>query len=114
MKRPLIALTVLAATPFAAHAHDTTPIEREMARQYELIKMYRRNGDLTRVEYRRLLREQGYVDDLLRQARSDGHVNGREFRRICNVQDDARDHIQREANDWQYSRFRRWLARYRK
>ena len=113
MKRSILALAILAATPFAAQAHDTTPIEREMSRQYDLIKQYRRNGDLTRVEYRRLMREQGYVDDLLRQARSDGHVNGREFRRICNVQEGARENIYREATDWQYSRFRRWLARYR-
>ena len=85
-----------------------------MGRQYDLIKLYRRNGDLTRVEYHRLMREQGYVSDLLRQARSDGHVSGREFRRICNVQEGASDNIHREANDWQYSRFRRWVARYRK
>lgn len=114
MKPLILALAVVAATPFAANAHDTTPIEGEMARQYDLIKLYRRNGDLTGREYRRLMREQGYVSDLLRQARSDGHVNGREFRQICNVQDDASDHIHREANDWQYSRLRRWYARYRK
>ncbi len=113
MKRTLIALTVLATTPFAAQAHDTTPIEREMASQYNQIKEYRRSGELTRIEYRRLLREQGHIDNLLRQARSDGQVTGREFRRICNVQDDARANILREASDWQYSRFRRWLARYR-
>jgi len=113
MKRTLFALTVLAVTPLAAQAHDTTPIEREMANQVRMIKEYRRSGELTRVEYRRLQREQGYVDNLLRQARSDGHVDRSEFRRICNAQDDARAHILREASDWQYSRFRRWLARYR-
>ena len=113
MKRITLALAVLAASPLAAKAHDTAPIEREMTRQYNLIKQYRRDGELTRVEYRRLLREQGYIDDLLRQARSDGHVNGREFRRICNVQERASENIYREATDWQYSRFRRWLARYR-
>lgn len=113
MKRTFIAFAILAATPIASQAHDTTPIEREMSSQYALIKDYRRNGDLTRIEYRRLMREQDRIDDLFRQARSDGHVNGREFRRICKAQDDARDNIYREASDWQYSRFRRWLARYR-
>ncbi len=113
MKRTLLALAVLATTPFAAQAHDTTPIEREMASQYTLIKDYRRTGDLTRIEYRRLVREQNTIDNLLRQARSDGYVNGREFRHICNVQEAARENINREASDWQYSRFRRWLARYR-
>lgn len=113
MKRTVLALAVLAATPFAATAHDTTPIEREMSRQFNLIKQYRRNGDLTRVEYRRLMREQGYVGNLLRQARSDGHVDRHEFRRICNVQEAAIDNIRDEASDWQYSRFRRWLTRNR-
>ncbi len=114
MKRPLFALAVLVATPFAAEAHDTTPIEREMSRQYDQIKQYRRNGDLTRIEYRRLMREQDTIDNMLRQARSDGHVNQREFNRICDIQEAARENIYREATDWQYSRFRRWASRYRK
>lgn len=113
MSRTFIAIAFLAATPFAAAAHDTTPIERELTRQHDLIKTYRRSGELTGSEYRRLLREQAYIGDLLRQARSNGSVNEREFRRICNAQNDARDHIYREASDWQYSRFRRWFARYR-
>lgn len=113
MKRTLAVFAILAATPFAAQAHDTTPIEREMTRQYQLIKQHRRDGELTRVEYRRLLREQGYVGDLLRQARSDGNVTGREYRNIRNVQRNAQTHIHREASDWQYSRLRRWFARYR-
>jgi len=110
MKQPLFALAVLVATPFAAEAHDTTPIERELASQHTLIQDYRRTGELTRIEYRRLMREQRNIDNALRRARTDGHVTGREFRNICNVLEASRENIDREASDWQYSRFRRWLA----
>lgn len=110
MRRILLAGVVVALAPVTASAHDTTPIERKMERQVERIKMHRKSGDLTGAEYRKLLREQSFVSNSLRQARSDGNVTGKEYRKLVHAQHKARDNIYSEANDWQYSRLRRWWS----
>jgi hypothetical protein len=113
MKRLALALSVMAATTGTALAHDTRSLEREMARQVFDIKVARRDGDLTYFEYRGLLRKQSHVSNLLRQVHADGVVTAREYYKVKRAQRQARRAFFAEANDEQYSRVRRWLAKYR-
>ena len=107
MKRTLLATGLLAASTGLAAAHDTTPIEREMRRQSQLIEDGRRSGDLTWLEVRQLNGEQSRITWMLTQARYDGNVTRREFDAICDAQEQAKSNIAYEVADEQTSRWRR-------
>ena len=96
----------------AAFAHDTRIVDRVQSRQAYVIEDGRRDGSITRREYRQLKNEQAYIADLERRARADGRVTHREFREIRNAQHQARLHIARERSDGQVNIWRRWKARH--
>ncbi len=107
-----LATLMLANAGSAALAHDTRPIDRVQARQAQAIAEGRRDGSITRREYRELVRQQAYIADLKRQAKADGRVTGREVRAIRAAQRDARTHIAHERSDRQVNIWRRWKTRY--
>ena len=107
MKRFALAAGLLAASTGLAAAHDTTPIERELRRQSQLIEDGRRDGSLTWQEVRQLNDEQSRIAWMLTQARTDGTVTRREFTAICDAQDVAKDSIAFEVADSDTSPWRR-------
>jgi hypothetical protein len=95
-----------------AVAHDTRRIDRIQDRQLLAIEEGRRDGSITRREYRELKAEQAYIADLERHARADGRLTSREVRAIRAAQRDARVHISRERTDGQVNLWRRWKSRH--
>ena len=110
MKRTLLAAGLLAASTGLAAAHDTTPIEREMRNQAQLIEDGRRDGSLTWQELRQLNDEQSRIAWMLTQAQYDGSVTAREVGAICDAQEVAKSNIELEVADSDTSRWRRWYA----
>jgi uncharacterized membrane protein YebE (DUF533 family) len=81
-------------------------------KQMMRIKSGRRDGRLTRAEYRTLMREQNDIRAMERRFRADGVINAREFKRLDHALDVASRNIQAEKHDRQarnvyrpYSRF---------
>ena len=99
MKRTLFAAGLLAASTGFAAAHDTTPLEREMARQAQSIEESRRLGDLTESELRQLQDEQSRIAWMLEQAQSDGSVTSTEYHSVEDALAEAKQNIATEARN---------------
>lgn len=76
-------------------------INARQDRQIERIEAGRRNGMLTRSEYRRLMQEQHEIRAMERDFRADGLIDGREFRRIERALDIANRNIRVQKHDQQ-------------
>lgn len=107
----VLSAALLSASSTFAAAHDTTPIERELARQGRMIEAGRMSGELTPGEARMLEGEQSRIAWMLRAARYDGNVTKREFNAICDAQEAAARSIAFESTDADVSRWRKWSKR---
>ncbi|MGE0701570.1 MAG: hypothetical protein AB7O57_20915 [Hyphomicrobiaceae bacterium] len=107
-------LGLLVAVSFAAgaSAHDSGGLSRTQARQLDAIEQGRRDGSITRREYRDLVSEQARIADMERRARANGHVSGREVRTIREAQRDAAVHISEDSTNGRTNLWRRWKARH--
>lgn len=76
-------------------------INARQDRQMERIEAGRRNGMLTRAEYRRLLQEQHEIRAMERHFRADGLLDAREFHRIERALDIANRNIRLQKHDQQ-------------
>ena len=99
MKRTLFAAGLLAASTGFAAAHNTAPLEREMARQARSIEDSRRLGDLSSSELRQLQDEQSRIAWMLEQAQSDGSVTSPEFHSVEDALAEAKQNIATEARN---------------
>jgi uncharacterized membrane protein YebE (DUF533 family) len=87
-------------------------IDARQNKQMMRIKAGRRDGRLTRAEYRKLMREQNDIRAMEHRFRADGAIDAREFKRLDHALDVASRNIQAEKHDRQarnvyrpYSRF---------
>lgn len=101
-----------AGTATSTLAHDTSGIDWTQRRQHDLIEQGRRDGSITRREYRDLLSEQARIAEMERRAKADGRVTGREVHAIRDAQHSARTHIVEEGSDRQMNFWRRWKSRH--
>lgn len=128
MKNPLIRtglgllmLASLSFTPFAAQAdwgrdgqaHRQAPfayqqshaynhqINARLALQRDRIQAGRRDGSLTRHEYRGLMHEQREIQRMHHRFRADGRIDGHEFKRLDRALDRASRTIRNERHDRQ-------------
>jgi hypothetical protein len=101
-KFAVIAAAALLATTGIANARDYSrydEIDQRQANQQQRIEQGRRDGSLTREEYRRLMAEQERIADMERRAKGDGRVDRHEAARIRQAQDEASRHIYQERHD---------------
>jgi uncharacterized membrane protein YebE (DUF533 family) len=87
-------------------------VDARQDKQMMRIKSGRRDGDLTRAEYRTLMREQNDIRAMEHRFRGDGVIDAREFKRLDQALDVASRNIKAEKHDRQahnayrsYSRF---------
>lgn len=75
-------------------------INERQARQRERIEAGRQTGELTRREFRKLMREQDEIAQMERHFREDG-IDRREFRQLQLALDIASENIKAEKHDRQ-------------
>ncbi len=93
-------------------ATETPGIDRNQAEQRALIEQGRRNGQLTRGEYYRLMEEQDRIAEMERRAKADGFADPHERRRIREAQEVAGRHIYQETHNNETRRNRWWQHRW--
>lgn len=87
-------------------------INARQDRQLERIEAGRRNGMLSRAEYRRLMQEQDEIRAMARHFRADGRIDGREFRRLERALDTANRNIRVQQHDQHARNTQRTPRRY--
>jgi hypothetical protein len=109
MKRTMLALgLVLASTTYAGAWGWSDSIDAREANQARRIEQGRRDGSLTRSEYRWLEREQQQIRGMERRARADGYISPQERYDIRRAQDAASRHIYHERHDAERRWWRWW------
>jgi hypothetical protein len=105
----LIALALAATTTAAsAHDYGRGErIDERQAEQARRIARAKRHGELTWFERQKLVYEQAKIRRLERAARRDGYVSRSEYRRINEALNEAGRDIYRESHDRQKSWWRR-------
>ncbi len=80
------ALIVATALPAFAHPHPGTRVDARQRAQHQRMVQGWRQGDLTRIEARRLVRGQRQIRRVERRMLSDGHLGMRERMRLHRLQ----------------------------
>jgi protein required for attachment to host cells len=92
-------------------ATDTPRIDATRAEQRKRIEEGRRNGQITRSEYNRLMAEQDRIATMERRAKADGIATPSERREIRHAQEEAARHIYQESHNGE-TRWNRWYRRW--
>jgi len=79
----------------------TPNINRREANQKHRIQQGVRSGELTRLETRRLVKEQAQIRRMERRFRADGEITARERARLQHELNQASRHIYRQKHDGQ-------------
>lgn len=104
-------------TPHAARAYPqhlaySQQIDARQARQVERIRFGVQTGQLTRREFRKLMREQDRIQAMEHHFRADGRLDARETARLDQALDQARRHIRVQMHDQQARTFYGQASRY--
>jgi len=103
----LLLVSATGASAYDGYRSKGSRIDAIQHKQSQNIERGRRDGSLTRYEYRRLKVEQGHIAAMERRAKADGHLSIYERARIAKAQREARRHIANQRHDSQTTWWRR-------